>query len=86
MSATADVVIDKRSGVLLIPERAVIRDSQGNSMVKVLVDDQLQEVPVVTGLSDDIMTEIIEGLNEGDTVVIERAGSGSGSGGLFFGG
>ncbi len=86
MSATADIIIDKRSEVLLIPERAIIRDSQGNSMVKVPVDDQLQEISVVTGLSDDIMTEIIEGLNEGDIVVVERAGSGSGSGGFFFGG
>ncbi|MFC1892783.1 efflux RND transporter periplasmic adaptor subunit [Chloroflexota bacterium] len=69
MSATADIVIDERSDVLLIPNRMVEEDSQGNTTVNVLVDEKTEERPVVTGISDGLRTEIISGLTEGETVV-----------------
>lgn len=71
MSATADIVIEERSDVLLVPSRAIKQDSQGNPMVKVMVGEQIQERPVVIGLSDGFQTEIVYGLNEGETVVVE---------------
>lgn len=71
MSATADIIIQQRDNVLLVPERAIERDSQGNAVVKVMVDEQIEERPVVTGISDGIQTEIVDGLNEGDVVVVE---------------
>ncbi len=72
MSATADIIINKQSNVLLVPSRAVGQDSSGNPMVKVMVDEQIQERPVVIGISDDYQTEIVDGLDEGEVVVIER--------------
>ena len=82
MSATADIVISERSDVLLVPDRAITRDSQGNTVVKVMVGEEVQERPVVTGISDGFQTEITSGLEEGETVVIEKRTSSSG-GGLF---
>jgi HlyD family secretion protein len=77
MTATADIVTDERSNVLLVPNRAIRQDSSGNPVVKIMVGDQTQERAVVTGISDGLQTEIISGLNEGDRVVIEsRAGTG----------
>ncbi len=72
MSAAADIIIDERSNVLLVPDRAIEQDSQGNPVVKVMVNEEIEEKPVVTGISDGFDTEIIDGLNEGEVVVVER--------------
>ncbi|MDI6814600.1 MAG: efflux RND transporter periplasmic adaptor subunit [Dehalococcoidales bacterium] len=69
MSATADIVIDERSNVLLVPNRVIKQDSQGNPIVEVMVNEQIQERPVVIGISDGYQTEIVDGLKEGEVVV-----------------
>ncbi|MFH1031738.1 MAG: efflux RND transporter periplasmic adaptor subunit [Chloroflexota bacterium] len=69
MSATADIVITERENVLLIPDRVVTQDSQGKTVVKVLTNGQAVERPVSTGISDGFQTEVISGLEEGETVV-----------------
>jgi len=71
MSAIADIILEERSNVLLVPNRAITQDSQGNPVVKVMVDEEIEERPVVTGISDGFDTEIVSGLSEGDVVVIE---------------
>jgi len=75
MSAEADIVINERNNVLLVPDRAIKQDSQGNSMVEVMVGKEVQERPVVIGISDGFDTEIVDGLNEGEVVVERRAKS-----------
>ena len=72
MSVDADIVINERSNVLLVPDRAIKQDSEGNPVVKVMVNEQTEERRVVIGISDGFDTEIIEGLNEGEVVVVER--------------
>ena len=69
MSAEADIIISERSGVLLVPDRAIKQDSQGNPIVYVMVDEQIEERPVVIGISDGYQTEIVSGLEEGEIVV-----------------
>ena len=69
MSAEADIVINERNNVLLVPNRAITKDSQGNSVVQVMVNEQIEERVVVTGLSDGFDTEITDGLTEGEEVV-----------------
>jgi len=71
MSASADVLMDKRSNVLIVPSRAIYQNSQGETIVKVMADKQVQERTVVVGLDDGLRVEIISGLSEGETVVIE---------------
>jgi len=68
-SANANIIISRKDSILLLPERLVkiedtaslveIRDSLG----------AIVSLPVKTGLSDGINIEIVEGLNEGDSVV-----------------
>ncbi|MFC1913951.1 efflux RND transporter periplasmic adaptor subunit [Chloroflexota bacterium] len=72
MSADADIVINERNNILLVPDKAIRQDSKGNQVVKVVVNEQTEERPVVIGISDGFETEIVEGLNEGETVVVER--------------
>lgn len=69
MSATADIIISERSGVLLVPDRAIEQDSQGNPIVYVMVDEQIEERPIGIGISDGYQTEIVAGLEEGEIVV-----------------
>jgi len=73
MSATASIGIEKRSNVLLVPTRAIKQDMQGNPIVMIQAGEQLQPRPVVTGLSNGLWTEIVEGLSEGETVVVEMS-------------
>ncbi len=69
MSATADIILAQRSNVLLVPNRAVTQDSQGNPIVEVIVNEQIEERAVVIGISDGYQTEIVDGLEEGEVVV-----------------
>jgi macrolide-specific efflux system membrane fusion protein len=75
MSASAQIVVDSRSGVLTVPGAAVSGKS-GNYTVLVLKDEKtgLTEQRLVTvGLQDRTTAEIISGLAEGETVVLEKA-------------
>lgn len=75
MSATADITVQQSKDTLLVPERAVGRDSQGNPVVWVSVNGQLEERPVVVGISDGLQAEILEGVTEGEMVAVEKRGT-----------
>ena len=69
MTADVDIITETKDNVLLVPSLAVTR-TDGEGVVKVLLDDKLTEVKVQTGLRDDEgQMEIISGLKEGDKVV-----------------
>jgi HlyD family secretion protein len=70
MSATADIVIDERSNVLLVPNQAITLDSEGNPVVMVMVNEQVAERRIVAGISNGSQTEILSGLSEGEVVVV----------------
>jgi HlyD family secretion protein len=71
MSASANVMIEKHSNVLTVPSRAIKENEQGQKIVKVMSDEQVQERQVVVGLDDGLRIEILSGLSEGETVVVE---------------
>ena len=70
MSATAEVIIERRDDVLSIPNRAIRRGTPENPMVVVLVDGQQEEREITLGLTDGINTEVLSGLQEGEKVVL----------------
>jgi len=78
MSASADVLFEERKNVLLVPSRAIKKNDQGETIVKVMADEQIEERRVVIGLDDGLRTEILSGLSDGETVMFEiRAKSSS---------
>jgi multidrug efflux pump subunit AcrA (membrane-fusion protein) len=83
MSASADVMFEKHSNVLLVPSRAVEKDAQGQTIVMVKANEQIEERPVVVGLDDGLRAEIVSGLSEGETVVIESKAKSTTSMGMF---
>ena len=73
LSAAAGVVLRETTDALLVPSAAI-----GGSFLQptVLVhrDGAVIEQPVTLGDGDDFNVVVLDGLNEGDTVVVETAG------------
>jgi HlyD family secretion protein len=77
MSANAEIIIQEKRGILVIPESAIIYDKQRKTHAQVYdpsADDMKRRVPIEVGISNGTSTEVVAGLEEGDRVV--RAGSG----------
>lgn len=70
LTAAVDVIIDHRSGVLVVPVGAV-RYVGGQSVVYVWQDGKEVQVPVTLGLSTDTQAEIAGGnVHEGEAIVL----------------
>src|SRR5579859_1171311 len=89
MTASAAVITDKKTNVLLVPNRA-IRVVGGQRTVTVLFEGQQILVTVQVGLTNDTQSEITGGqLREGDTIILNSTtatSTGGGGGGFLFGG
>lgn len=85
MTANVDIVVGKKEGVLLVPNRAIRRD-QGGKYVEVIVGGQTQQVYITTGLSNEAVIEVLDGLEEGVEVVVSapRRNIFEGSGGFII--
>ncbi len=84
MTALADIQVLQKQGVLLVPVRALKRQEK-QLYVDVVVDGKTEARNVTTGSSDGRFVEIVEGLNEGDQVLVEAASSSSGTQPIFQG-
>jgi HlyD family secretion protein len=70
MGANLNIITLEKEGVLLVPNRA-IQPIGRRKVVKVLEGRNIREVEVVTGLSNESETEILEGLAEEQKILIE---------------
>jgi len=84
MTAAVDIVVAEKTQVVAVPNRALRRDSEG-TYVETVVDGQLRRVPVQTGLSSDRYTEILDGIEVGEQVVVVWPRESLLQGGLFGG-
>jgi HlyD family secretion protein len=72
MTANLSIVVGRRENVLLVPVLAVQQGEAGNVVrVQDSPKSPVLETPVKLGLSDGTYVEVIQGLNEGDQVVVE---------------
>jgi RND family efflux transporter MFP subunit len=88
LTATAEISIDSRENVLLIPTRALIKAGEG-TFTDVVIDEEAmltERRKITTGLSGYQFTEVISGLKPGEKVLaVDRvAPSESGPGGFRF--
>jgi HlyD family secretion protein len=74
MSATATIVVNELDDVLVLPNRFIRIDRQTQeAFVTIQQDDgTFEEVPVTLGLRNETQTQIVEGLDEGQRVVLLR--------------
>jgi len=74
MNANIDFVEQKKDNTLLLPNEAVHKDKDGSY---VLLNQGPGKEPmrqaVVTGISDDLNTEIVSGLTEKDRIILKSA-------------
>jgi multidrug efflux pump subunit AcrA (membrane-fusion protein) len=70
MGANLKIITLEKEGALLVPNRA-IQPIGRRKLVKVLEGRSIREVEVITGLSNENETEIVEGLAEGQKILIE---------------
>lgn len=68
MSVSASIITDIKDNVITVPSSS-IQSQGGQSVVRELQNGKLVYVPVTTGETSDTDTEIISGVNEGDTVI-----------------
>jgi multidrug efflux pump subunit AcrA (membrane-fusion protein) len=69
MTANVDIVTGEKKDVLLVPNKSIKRNAQGQTVVNVVVNQKTEERPVKLGLTDGSQTEVISGLQAGDTIV-----------------
>lgn len=71
MTGDLDIITDTKEDALYIPGRAVIKNEEGKDIVRVLLDDgEVEERSVVVGMETITNVEIIEGLDEGEIVIV----------------
>lgn len=70
MSATANVIVEERKDVLLLPVGAISREGGGYYVIKMLGEEQSEQVEIKVGLNNGRFVEILSGLKEGDEVLI----------------
>lgn len=71
LTVTVSILVEEKNNVLLVPNRAIIRQGL-EAFVQVLEDGVIEQRPIKTGLSDWQYTEVIEGLSEGEKVVVPQ--------------
>jgi HlyD family secretion protein len=74
MSANAEIVLEEHKGTLTIPEKAVIYDAQRTASVDVPAPGTpsgKERRPVKIGVSNGTKTEIVQGLSEGQKVILQ---------------
>ena len=75
MTANAEILLDEHKNVLTVPENAVSYDGQKNASVEVpdkKQKDGQRKVAVKVGLSNGSVTEVLDGLKEGDQVILQQ--------------
>jgi HlyD family secretion protein len=74
MTANAEIILEEHKGVLQIPEGAIIYDKDKNASVEVpdpKAKEGKRKVAVNIGISNGAKTELLQGLKEGDQVVLQ---------------
>lgn len=71
MTGDLDIITATKEDVLFVPGRAVIKDEQGRTIVRVLTKNgEVEDRPVAVGMETISDIEITSGLSEGETVIV----------------
>jgi HlyD family secretion protein len=74
MSANAEIILEEKANVLLIPEAAVIYDKDRKTSLEIPDpggEKGRRKIAVKLGISNGVKTELIEGLQEGQKVILQ---------------
>jgi membrane fusion protein (multidrug efflux system) len=68
--AHVDLGVSERSGVLMVPEDALVMRAAGTIVYRLIDENRVQRVVVRTGIRQGSLVEIAQGLSAGDRVVV----------------
>ncbi len=74
MTANAEIILEEKKAVLIVPESAVVYDKERKPSLEVpdpKAEGGKKKVAVKLGISNGVKTEVVEGLKEGDKVVLQ---------------
>src|SRR5271155_885307 len=74
MSANAEILLEEKKNVLMVPEAALIYDKERKASVELpdaKGENGKKKVAVKLGISNGVKTEIVEGLNEKQQVILQ---------------
>jgi HlyD family secretion protein len=74
MTANAEVILEEKKAVLTVPESAILYDKERKPSLEVpdpRADGGKRKVAVKLGISNGVKAEVVEGLREGDRVVLQ---------------
>jgi HlyD family secretion protein len=74
MSANAEIILEEKPDVLLVPEAAIIYDKDRKATVEVpdaTAEKGRRKVPVKLGISNGVKTELVAGLSQGAKVILQ---------------
>jgi len=74
MSANAEIILDQKKNVLLVPEGALVFDKDKNVSIDLAdpkSDTGRRRVPVKLGISNGVMAEVVSGATQGQQVVLQ---------------
>jgi HlyD family secretion protein len=74
MSANAEIVLEEKKNVLMVPEASLIYDKDRKASVELpdpKAENGRKKVPVKIGISNGVKTEVISGLSEKQQVVLQ---------------
>ena len=71
MLVRATIVLGRKDGVLAVPAEAVLTRPDGSRVVFVVNGDEAHARPVTAGLEGGGWVELVEGVGEGDIVVVQ---------------
>ena len=75
MTANAEILLEEHKNALTVPEQAVIYDKDRKATVEVPDEKEKKGrrvVPISVGISNGTKTEVLSGLKQGDTVILQQ--------------
>jgi HlyD family secretion protein len=73
MTANAEIVLEEFHDSLIVPESAISYDAQRNPTVEVVdaaAENGRRKVAIKTGVGNGTRTQVLEGLKQGDKVLL----------------
>ncbi len=74
MTANAEIIMEEKQNVLMIPEAAVIYDKDRRPSLEIpdaKAENGRRKIDAKLGISNGVKTELLEGLKEGDQVILQ---------------
>lgn len=69
MTATVTIKLETRKNVIAVPSKALVRE-RGERFVTIVANNTQEARKIKTGWYDSNFTEVVEGLNEGETILL----------------